>query len=204
MPRKNKRQTALNSEIGSTVYKLTQGQGRPFLCNGNPTDCKIALVGINPGTPVSFWDCWSVENGCDKETWLANYLDLHGRLKPTRDRIETFCTALGKERCLELNLTHHFTPTESDLSREQLSDNEVFSYMVQTVQPKVLVVHGLSPTKHLEKLLSVEIPKEKFIKANYLGTRLKVYRAKSHFSRGVSREYVRHLAKKIQNNLHRS
>jgi len=184
--------------IDQKIRKLTHESGRPFLCDGSPIGCNVALVGINPGTPTKFWPYWDVNKGFDKSKWLEKYLDIHGRLKPTRDRIEEFCKALQPERCLELNLTHHYTPNEKTLSKAQLADTEVFSFMIQTVKPKILLVHGNKPIFYLEKIMKTSIEKEKFNEVEYEGLPILIYAAKSHFSRGVSREYVRELAEKIK------
>ena len=47
---------------------------RPFVCDGNPCDCKAFIVGINPASRVSFWAFWSDETGFDKKSWLARYV----------------------------------------------------------------------------------------------------------------------------------
>ncbi len=188
-------------QVDDTIRNLTGCTGRPFLCDGFPMGCRVALVGINPGTPTDFWSCWNGNTGCNKAAWIQQYLRIHGHLKPTRDRIEAFCNALLPERCLELNLTHHYTPDEGSLSTDQIEDTRVFSYMIQTVRPEILFVHGNKPIAHLERVMTVFLAKQGFTQAVYQGVPLQIYAAKSHFSRGVSRQYVIELADEIRGRL---
>ena len=77
---------------------------RPFLCEGLPFDCKVFLVGINPGKSSGFWQRWNPATGCDKRGWLSDYLAVHKRYSPTRKRIERLFAALAPIRCLETNI----------------------------------------------------------------------------------------------------
>jgi hypothetical protein len=186
-------------EIDREIRRLT-GEGdlsRPFLCHGSPIGCDVAEVGINPGTDTPFWPYWNSKTGCDKDSWLADYLCRNGRLKPTRDRIEVLCQALAPLRCLELNLYHHHARSEADLAKEH-QDTALFDFMLKAVRPRVLLVHGNTPIKHLERLLSVTLEKDQFTLASYLAVPIQVFAAKSHFSRGVSRDYVGSIGERIK------
>src|SRR4051794_23235654 len=105
----------IEEHIDTEIRRLTGANplSRPFLCDGSPVGCKVAEVGINPGTDTPFWPYWSVEGGCDKRGWLDDYMRRHGRLKSTRDRLEVLCRALAPVRCLELNLYHHYSSCEA-------------------------------------------------------------------------------------------
>jgi hypothetical protein len=100
---------------------------------------------------------------------------------------------------LELNLYPHFSPSLKNLARKH-RDTALFEYLLKIAKPRVLLVHGNKPSAHLEKLLGVELPKDKFTPATYKGETLEVYRSKCHFSR-VNREYVASIAGEIKSHL---
>jgi hypothetical protein len=189
------------AEIDREIRRLTgeNGLSRPFLCTGSPVGCDVAEVGINPGTDTPFWPYWNVQSGCDKDGWLGAYIQRHGRLKPTRDRIEVLAQSLAPLRLLELNLYHHFSPNLDSLASEH-RDTALFDYLLRITKPRVLLVHGDKPAKHLGNLFGVPIPKSAFVRTNYLGQTIDVYRAERHFAY-VSRDYVVRVALAIRTHL---
>jgi hypothetical protein len=177
-------------EIDREIRRLT-GEGalsRPFVCHGSPIGCEVAEVGINPGTDTPFWPYWNIKGGFNKSGWLEDYVSRHGRLKPTRDRIEVLCQALAPLRCLELNLYHRYSSNEASLAKEQ-RDTTLFDFMLKAVKPRILLVHGAKPIMHLQRLLGVSLEKDRFTTASHLGFPIEVF-ASRHFARGVSRDYV--------------
>jgi len=188
-------------DIDREIRRLTGENDlcRPFLCPGSPIGCEVAEVGINPGTDTPFWPYWNVQSGCDKEGWLSDYLQRHGGLNPTRDRIEVLARNLAPLRLLELNLYHHYSPDLNSLGREH-RDTELFDYMLEIANPRILVVHGDKPAKHLECLLGVSLPKTQFTPAAYRGKLVDVYRAIRHF-KSVSRNYIASIADEIKKRL---
>jgi len=116
---------------------------RPFLCRGSPLGCDVFLVGINPGTDTPLWHHWSLEKGCDKDGWLADYLGRHGRLKPTRARIERICESAGRDRVLETNVFHVPSARERQLPKADRRTG-VFDFLLETLRPRVMFVHGRS------------------------------------------------------------
>lgn len=189
------------AEIDREIRRLSgeNALSRPFLCSGSPIGCDVAEVGINPGTDTPLWPFWDVNSGCDKKGWLCEYIKKHGRLKPTRDRIEVLARALAPLRLLELNLYHHYSPNLDSLEREH-RDTALFDYLFRVTKPRLLLVHGDKPATHLVRLLGVTIPKGVFVPANYQGERIEVYRAERHFAY-VSREYVTDIAGVIKAHL---
>ena len=49
---------------------------RPLICEGNPLECEIFIVGINSATEMntSFWNFWSKSSGFKKTEWLESYI----------------------------------------------------------------------------------------------------------------------------------
>lgn len=91
---------------------------RPFVCEGNPLDCDIFIVGFNAATEMkaNFWDFWSTEVGFNKQRWLDEYRKeravkplapgktRRNKISATRQRIEWMVSATSPHRCLETNL----------------------------------------------------------------------------------------------------
>lgn len=167
--------------------------GRPFICDGSPFDCAVALVGINPATPTPFWPFWNVDTGFDRHAWIAHYLKLHGRFKPTRARIELFNRLLEPHKCIELNVFAHFTSNERELTPSQ-RNSEVFKYLLKSVKPRVLVLHGQTASIQLGRLLGIRSFKvNEFTRTESNGAPVDILLCKRHFSR-ASYSYVEHAA----------
>jgi hypothetical protein len=126
---------------------------RPFICEGNPYDCRAFLVGINPASQEPLWEFWSDDAGFDKAAWLVRYKSLRQseRLKSernrplpvsvTRRRIELFVQAARPARVLETNLYGFPTPSERGL-RKPDRDVTAFEFLLSEIGPNVLVLHG--------------------------------------------------------------
>jgi|JI8StandDraft_1071087.scaffolds.fasta_scaffold160418_2 hypothetical protein len=181
-------------EIDSKIRQITAEhvESRPFLCSGSPIGCAVAEIGINPGTPTPFWPHWSAATGFDKSGWLADYLSRHGKFGPTRRNIDLFAESLYPVRCIELNLYDRFSPRAADLPRD-LKRTEVLDYMLEAVQPRLVLVHGDDPANYLSQALGARLTKDCFSSVRYRGIELDVFQAKSHFMK-VSKDYVRQLA----------
>jgi hypothetical protein len=173
--------------------------GRPFIADGSPFDCAVGQVGINPGTPTPFWDFWDVRNGFDKRRWLERYHSMHGRLKPTRARIELLNERLRAHRCVELNVFAAYTQQERALRREQ-KQTAIFEYLLAALAPRVLVVHGRSARIQLTNLLGQELSVDDFTSAKLSGHEFEVFVAVRHFSR-VSYDYVNEVAARVSQRL---
>lgn len=141
--------------------------GWPFVCDGSPFDCQIALVGINPATDVPLWPNWSNGAGVNKAGWLQDYITRYKKYTPTRARIERLVKAIAPARVLETNIIHHYSARESDLPKELRRSTEVFDYLIATLKPKVLLVHGRSAVRHLQRLTSTDFVRGEFASVRY-------------------------------------
>jgi len=189
------------AELDEKIRELTNEDenSRPFLCTGSPIECDVAIVGINPATATPFWPYWSTSKGFDKGAWLKDYLEREGKVKPTRGRIEILCEEMKPLRCIELNLYSRHSARERDLSKES-RNVDLFNFLLGAVRPRIIVIHGKTPAKHIGSLLGVEIEIETPVTANYLGMNLMIIRSKRHFA-FVSYDYVRELAERIKTHL---
>jgi hypothetical protein len=181
---------------------VPEHSARPFLCNGSPLECSVAIVGINPGTDTPFWDFWTSDAEFDKDGWLAAfYTDERNRRNQTRPRIEVLVTELLPLRCLELNIYPYWSKSEATLL-PNLRDTAVFTYMLSMVRPKLLFVFGRTPTTELAAALGVSpFPWNEFTQCAHDGRSFDVF-ATSHLSRGWSMQRVAALGRRLKARLH--
>ena len=133
-----------------------------------PLGCDVFLVGINPGTDTPLWHHWSLEKGCDKDGWLADYLGRHGRLKPTRARIERICESAGRDRVLETNVFHVPSARERQLPKADRRTG-VFDFLLETLRPRVMFVHGRSAVAVCEERFGKPLSRKEFVRVSYAG-----------------------------------
>ena len=186
---------------------------RPFVCDGNPFDCQIFIVGINPATQMNagFLEFWSDSVGFDKTSWFQHYVTerknkplKEGRtrrqtLSNTRTRIEWLCTALKPDKILETNLYAKPTATAAELLQGDRRI-DLFNFLVNTIRPKILFLHGKETKEAVERLLSVNLVENEFVECNFSNYMVKVLSMK-HFSRGWSEEATLLLADTLRREL---
>lgn len=114
---------------------------RPLLCDGDPFQCAVALVGANPGTTTPFWPYWSDEHGVDKAGWLRAYRDQHdGKYGRSRKAIERF-VPLVNAKVIELNAHAKQSARLAQLARQHRT-TDVLGFVLSAVRPKVAVCAG--------------------------------------------------------------
>lgn len=173
---------------------------RPFVCDGNPLDCELFLVGFNAATEMkaSFWSFWSSERGFDRSSWYETYIKERAEkpLKPGRTRklqvsttrrcIELIVNEIKPLRCLETNLYMTAT-TQADELAPELMDVSTFNFLVTTIKPRVLMLHGLDARQHLEKLTKCTLQPNMANSVVFNGNPCIVFPVK-HLSRGWSKK----------------
>lgn len=147
---------------------------RPFICDGNPLQSKIFIVGINPATQMksSFWDYYQNEF-FDKKKWLADYIKLRKsegkktKLSPTRNKIEKLVlNTFAEYQCLETNI--YSKPSEMLKNLEvQNKNTDIFNFLVKAIKPKAILIHGTNPAEFIKKELNVRFGLAKPIIAEY-------------------------------------
>ncbi len=153
-----------NSEFKSELQKRIEKfpNLRPFICDGYPLECEIFIIGINPATSsdTNFLDYWN-GNKFDKARWFEEYKNerkAQGKkeISPTRKKIEMLVNEIfGDFKCLETNVYSVATPDENSLKKSD-KNTEIFSFLLNTIKPKALFIHGRKPTKFIEKKLASE------------------------------------------------
>ena len=143
---------------------------RPFVCEGSPLDCDLALIGFNPATSLAadFWDFWSSHDGFDKVRWFDTYKSERrtkplrpGRTRrnsvsPTRKRIELFVLGLKPHRCVETNL---FWDASDDIASHQGGRSQLGSLLERLPALRLAVCHHESAARFVRShfpLLRVE------------------------------------------------
>lgn len=186
---------------------------RPLICEGNPLECEIFIVGINSATEMhkDFWNFWSKENGFNKSEWLESYI-LERKLKPlkpnktrrnklssTRQRIEWIVESIKPIKTLETNLFVKATPTADKLMSED-RESSVFEFLLETIKPKIIFIHGNEVIEYFEKLYGIEIEKNKIESFEILGTKTNLL-AMKHLSRGWSKQKSIELGKILKSEI---
>ena len=135
---------------------------RPFVCSGSPLECRVFIVGLNPASPMKagFWDFWRTGVGFDKTAWMNAYLSERAerplkpgktrrpRISPSRAVIDCIVEEIGHAICLETNIYAHASEAFSELGRAQ-HDTRPFDYLLATIQPELVIVHGNEAIAHL-------------------------------------------------------
>ena len=173
---------------------------RPLICDGNPLNCEIFIVGINAATEMQadFWSFWNNKSGFNKAEWLETYI-LERKTKPlkpnktrrnklsnTRQRIEWIIESIKPVKTLETNLFVKATPTADELNNED-RESSVFEYLLRTIKPKIIFIHGNEVIEYFEKLYGIKIAKNRIANFEILGTKTNIL-AMNHLSRGWSKE----------------
>lgn len=136
---------------------------RPFVCDGNPLDTKIFVVGTNAASMVpwsQFWD--PVQCVFQKNAWFAAYKQArqekplaYGKIRRTavsrsRSRIDIFTNGLAsKRKVLETNIYSISTPSEKDLQPKD-RQSSIFEFLVEQIKPQLLFVHGETARSFLD------------------------------------------------------
>jgi hypothetical protein len=148
----------------------------------------VFLVGFNNATMMNtdFWEFWRPGYGYDKEAWFKRYVEERAarplkpgktrrqKVSPTRRNIECFVEGAAGVRVLETNI---YAKASDDMKSLDPASRDIapFSFLLYTVKPKVIVVHG---KRTLEAIRKSDIS-AKLIVADH------------HFSRKTSKDTAR-------------
>ncbi len=185
---------------------------RPFVCDGNPLDCNIFIVGINPATKMemNFENFWN-EDGFDKQKWIEAYKNERastplkiGKKKrllvsPTRRSIDHIVKHVTSGKILETNLYTKQTANAS-LLEETDKKTEIFEFLINEIKPKIVVLHGKSVKDFFRKNYDDRISDDDFTEINITNFRTLAYSTK-HLSRRWSFEKLEELGKRIHNKI---
>jgi hypothetical protein len=152
------------TEFKNVLKDLTNSDPtlRPFICDGNPVDSKIFIVGINPATQMksSFWDYYQGEK-FNKTKWLDDYIKHRKEkgktktLSPTRSKIEKLVqNSFAEYQCLETNVYSKPSSNMKDLGDKD-KNTDIFNFLIRSVKPKALFIHGKDPAEFIKNEFNI-------------------------------------------------
>ena len=164
------------TEFRNVLKDLTNGDPslRPFICDGNPLDSKIFIVGINPATQLesSFWDYYQ-DDKFNKKKWLDDYIKhrkQRGKIKtlsPTRSKIEKLVqNSFAEYHCLETNVYSKPSGYLKDLADKD-KNTDIFNFLIRSIRPKAILIHGKNPAEFIKNELNVRFGLAKPIIVEY-------------------------------------
>jgi hypothetical protein len=183
-------------EFDNQLREITPIDARPFLCEGSPLDCEVFLVGLNPRTTTPFWPYWDVSYGCKKGEWLKAYMAREGGLGRTREYIEILFKAFQEVKCLETNLFPSSSKRLAELPSQHRTP-QVFNFLLQTIKPRMLFVHGREARNHMEHLGGRSLALNELTKIRLAGGSVYVY-ARHHLSFQLSKAACRALGERLR------
>lgn len=185
--------------IGLQNKLENQVNPRPFVCEGSPLECEVFIVGINPATTLKndFWAFWSDDGGFNKTKWLEYYISERqlnanpekrrpNRLSNTRQRIEWITESANPVKILETNLFAKATKKAKELTKAD-KENSVFYFLLETIKPKLIFIHGKKPKEYFEKHYGLETNNDGIGYCSINGLKTKVI-AKKHLAIGWSKD----------------
>ncbi|MEL6303185.1 MAG: hypothetical protein AAFQ20_00180 [Bacteroidota bacterium] len=102
-------------------------------------------------------------------------------------------------KALETNLFVKATPTADELDHEDRK-SEVFGFLLDTIRPDIIFIHGNEVRKYFEELYDISITKNKIGSFNIMGTRTNIL-AMDHLSRGWSIKKSTDLGKTLRDQI---
>jgi hypothetical protein len=185
---------------------------RPFVCDGNPLECNIFIIGINPATKIemNFEDFWD-EDGFDKQKWLEAYINERANaplkigkkkrllVSPTRRSIDHIVKHVTSGKILETNLYIKQTKEAHELKKKD-KKTDIFEFLIQEIKPKIVVLHGKSVKDYFRINYDDRINDDDFAEIDIKNLRTLAY-ATRHLSRGWTFEKLEELGKRIDNKI---
>lgn len=183
---------------------------RPFVCEGNPLECEVFILGINPATEMEkdFWSFWSINHGFEKSKWMELYIlersqkplrsnrKKRNTLSSTRQRIEWISESLKPIKALETNLFIKPTEKANELQNKDKA-TLIFEFLLDSIKPKLILAHGKEVKKHLERHYKLELIENQINHVKMVGFITQIIPIK-HLSRGWSKQKTLDLGKCIK------
>jgi hypothetical protein len=133
----------------------------PFVCNGNPLDAEVLIIGFNPTTEYDFWKFFTNKKGFDHVAELEDYIyhralkNKKTKLSNTRGRIKRLEDILWKKypdlHILKMNLYAKATLNEAELLEED-RNLKIFNFLIRNLRPKLIITHGKSASSQINSL----------------------------------------------------
>lgn len=170
---------------------------RPFVTDGDPIDVQIAVVGLNPATPLSpdeFPREHYTDLLTDRTRFEAEYRRIRaargkGEISPTRRRLSLLVAAYAGFRVTETNVNAFPTKDSAELARAEFrrDGEEIATNYLSRIRPTLVVVHGADALRALgaRRILKIntsisEGPFHRFVEASWLGRPLRCVLVRPH------------------------
>jgi hypothetical protein len=114
---------------------------RPFLCDGNPLTCTVAIIGGDFGDAPSFWPHWCDEKGMNRRSWTQADRALHpGAIDGVQARLERFLPQIA-QRVIELNVPATQINGDAQPS-EDYRAIDILQFILGVVKPHTVICVG--------------------------------------------------------------
>jgi hypothetical protein len=162
------------------VGPIETGYLRPWMCTGDATRAQVFIVGANAATPLAanavprneYIDALMTGGKRLRDIYLQARMT--GRPSPTRlniDRLTSLLMEHGTNSVLETNVWTMPTASLRELKRSQRDAHAaVLPRLVAILQPKALVVHGVTATQGLGDSLGRHLLPATATPVSYLGS----------------------------------
>lgn len=163
-------------QFKAAIFEMTKplnGQyPRPWMTKlRNPLDAEVFVVGRNQRNKYMA-GAVSHERHVDalfnEEPGACRRLYDEIMIKPSRtrnntDRLVTSLEMFGVHNVLETNVVCYSTPMSDDLRRRAHIDGarrgeEIFRFLLSSIKPKVLIVHGAGTSRKIKSILGCPLP----------------------------------------------
>ena len=165
----------MTSQFEERIRALTEpinGQlPRPWMTElKNPLEADVFIVGMNPGNKYPAGEVRHQRHvdalfNRNSETCRGLYDEnTRGKPSPTRQNIDRLVARLNRQgirSILETNVVCYSTPMSAGLSNPGHSGGarrgeEIFRYLLATIAPRVLIVHGSGTVKRISAILGID------------------------------------------------
>lgn len=168
----NSDQISFEAAISALTQPLNGQYPRPWMTDlVDPLTARVFIVGRNQAksydatqlTHRRHIDALFNRNG---ESCRRLYMELVGKSSKTRQNIDQMRGLLqkaGVHQLLETNVICYSTPMSANLTMSEHAGGrtkgaEIFSTLLEHIQPQVLIVHGVGTIRDLSKVMGHELP----------------------------------------------
>ena len=136
---------------------------RPFVTDGDPQNVDVAIIGLNPATPVPINEIPKEKDWYQLITSRPKFLEFYKKLrlrkkKPgiskTRKRLEIIGDCFPQYKVSETNVNAFPTKNISELNKSEYKDDgaKIAREYLDRINPKIVIIHSEGVLEKLEQL----------------------------------------------------